>query len=123
MSNVKDILTFKCRYDKESDLYRKVLRVYNIVADKSLTDKQIETLIMYIRYGYSRETKEVVIKELKFKSPNYIHVMNHKLKKKGMLVDDKYNKRKKHISEELTNIKNFVEKRRSEKMLPIIFSI
>lgn len=97
------------------------MHVYNIIADIGLTDKQIETLIMYIRYGYSRETKEVVMKELNFKSDNYIHVMNHKLKKKGMLVDNPYNKRKKDISEELQNIKDFVEKRRSEKMLPLLF--
>lgn len=97
------------------------MHVYNIIADIGLTDKQIETLIMYIRYGYSRETKEVVMKELNFKSDNYIHVMNHKLKKKGMLVDDTYNKRKKDISKELQNIKDFVEKRRSEKMLPLLF--
>lgn len=97
------------------------MHVYNIIADIGLTDKQIETLIMYIRYGYSKETKEVVTKELNFKSDNYIHVMNHKLKKKGMLVDNVYNKRKKEISKELENIKNFVEKNKSEKMLPLLF--
>lgn len=117
----KKLFAFTCNYDTESELYRKVMHVYNIIADIGLTDKQIETLIMYIRYGYSRETKEVVMKELNFKSDNYIHVMNHKLKKKGMLVDNPYNKRKKDISEELQNIKDFVEKRRSEKMLPLLF--
>lgn len=96
------------------------MHVYNIIADIGLTDKQIETLIMYIRYGYSKETKEVVTKELKFKSDNYIHVMNHSLKKKGMLVDDVYNQRKKVISEELKNIKTFVEKKKSMKILPLI---
>lgn len=113
--------TFACNYDTEAELYRKVMHVYNIIADIGLTDKQIETLIMYIRYGYSKETKEVVTKELNFKSDNYIHVMNHKLKKKGMLVDNVYNKRKKEISKELENIKNFVEKNKSEKMLPLLF--
>ena len=117
----KKILAFDCSYNKESDLYRKVMHVYNIVAEKGLTDKQIETLIMYIRYGYSRETKGVIMKELKFKSENYIHVMNHNLKQKGMLVDDPYNKRKKNISTELQNIKNFVEKKQSDKLLPLIF--
>lgn len=117
----KQLLAFKCAYDKESDLYRKVMHVYNIVADKQLTDKQIETLIMYIRYGYSRETKSVVMRELNFKSENYIHVMNHNLKKKGMLVDDEYNKRKKNISKELQRIKDFVEKKQAKKMLPLIF--
>lgn len=117
----KKILAFSCRYDKESDLYRKVMHIYNIMADKKLTDKQIETLIMYIRYGYSKETKTVIMNELKFKSVNYIHVMNHNLKQKGMLVDDPYNKRKKNISSELQNIKNFVEKKQAEKLLPLIF--
>lgn len=116
----KNLFAFKCNYDTESELYRKVMHVYNIIADIGLTDKQIETLIMYIRYGYSKETKEVVTKELKFKSDNYIHVMNHSLKKKGMLVDDVYNQRKKVISEELKNIKTFVEKKKSMKILPLI---
>lgn len=117
----ENLLSFKCRYDTESRLYRKVMHVYNIVADLSLTDKEIETLIMYIRYGYSKETKLVVAKEFKFKSDNYIHVMNYNLKKKGMLVDDPYNRAKKDISEELKNIKDFVEKKSSKKLLPLIF--
>lgn len=97
------------------------MRIYNIVADIGLTDKEIETLIMYIRYGYSVNTKSVIIKELKFKSQNYIHVMNCKLKKKGMLLDDPYNKRKKELSTDLKNIKNFVEMKKSEKVLPLLF--
>lgn len=118
----KKILAFNCPYNTESELYRKVMKIYNIMAEKNLTDKQIETLIMYIRYGYSKKTKEVINKELNFKSENYIHVMNHNLKQKGMLVDDPYNKRKKDISLELQNIKNFVEKKQSEKLLPLIFN-
>lgn len=118
----KDILSFSCSYDKETELYRKAIRIYSIVSDKKLADKQIEALIMYIRYGYSRETKEVIKKELKFKSENYIHVMNFKLKQQGMLVDDKYNRTKKHISQEIKNIKNFVESNKSKKILPLIFN-
>lgn len=76
---------------------------------------------MYIRYGYSKETKLVINKELNFNSANYINVMNHVLKKKGMLLDDEYNSRKKNLSPELKNIKKFVEKKQSDKLLPLLF--
>lgn len=115
------ILTFKSKYKKEADLYRKIIHVYNIIADLDLSDKQIEALIRYIRHGYSIDTKDLIEKELNFKSSNYIHVMNHYLKKKGCLVDDTKNRRKKHISKELQNIKDLVENGKMKKLLPVLF--
>lgn len=117
------ILAFQSNYSKDSDIYRKIIKIYNIVADIGLTNNEIETIIMYIKYGYSRETKKVVEKELKFKNSNYIHVMNHKLKTKGMLVNCEYNKMKKNLSKELQNIKELVNNGNDEKILPIIFKI
>jgi len=118
---MKQLLTFQSNYDRETDLYRKVLGVYSVVMDLRLTTKEIEVLIMYMRYGYCKETKEVINKELNFKSSNYIHVMNFKLKKKGMLVDDPYNRVKKNISPTLKDIKEFVELKKKQKLLPLFF--
>lgn len=112
---------FESQYSRETELYRKVLEVYSAMAGIGLTDKEIEVLIMYIRYGYNKETKEIIIKELKFKSSNYIHVMNFNLKKKGMLVDDKYQRTKKEISSTLKDIKEFIELKKEQKLLPLNF--
>lgn len=118
---MKNILMFESQYSRETELYRKVLEVYSAMAGIGLTDKEIEVLIMYIRYGYNKETKEIIIKELKFKSSNYIHVMNFNLKKKGMLVDDKYQRTKKEISSTLKDIKEFIELKKEQKLLPLNF--
>ena len=117
-----DLLAFTTEYKTEAELYKKMLKIYSITRGLQLTQREIEVLVRYMRNGYSKETKELIKKELKFSTNNYIHVINFHLKRKGLLETDKYNKYKKHLSPELQNIKELAENNNYNKMLPIIFN-
>lgn len=117
---MNNILTFEYSFNRESDLYRKLLEVYSVMYNLGLTGAEVEVLVMYLRHGFSTEAKKVIIKELNFKSMNYINVINFKLKQKGMLIDS-YNRNKKELAPLLVELKKFVALKRKKKMLPLIF--
>lgn len=114
------IFSLETPYKTESDLYKSLLKCYNLICSKNITDREIEFLTIYLKYGYSRETRKLVKEQYGINS-NYVGVINHSLKTKGLLVDDERNFNKKSLSSDLLDIKNFVEGSSNDKMLPIIF--
>lgn len=114
------IFSLEAPYKSEADLYKSLLKCYNLICSKNITDKEIEFLSIYLRYGYSKETRKLVREQFDI-SANYVGVINHALKTKGLLVDDERNFNNKSLSKDLLDIKSFVESSTNDKILPIIF--
>ncbi len=96
-----------CRNDIE--LLSKVIRIYSVLKlgddlDKSLEKNEERVLVYYLKYGYSKDTKKLIIEDLGIK-PTYLNTVNCKLDKKGYLIKDKRNKQKKHLSQGLKKLK------------------
>lgn len=114
------IFSLEAPYKSEADLYKSLLKCYNLICSKNITDKEIEFLSIYLRYGYSKETRKLVREQFDI-SANYVGVINHTLKTKGLLVDDERNFNNKSLSKDLLDIKSFVESSTNDKILPIVF--
>lgn len=100
----------QAEYSNELDLITKVLRIYSITRlNTKLVKKEEEVLVFYIKYGYSKDTKDLIKEELDMKS-THLNQLNYNLQKKGFLVTDGYNRQKKHLSNSLEQIrKSFLE--------------
>jgi hypothetical protein len=104
----------KIHYNKsycknDVDLLSKVIRIYSVIKlgnglEQSLEKNEERVLVYYLKYGYSKETKRLIIEDLGIK-PTYLNTVNCKLDKKGYLIKDKRNKQKKHLSEGLEKLK------------------
>lgn len=114
------IFSFEAPYKTETDLYKSLLKCYDLVCSKNITDREIEFLTIYLKYGYSKDTRKLIKDQFDIK-PNYVGVINHSLKTKGLLIEDERNYNKKSLSDDLIQIKNFVENGKSDKILPIVF--
>ena len=53
------------QYESEFDLYYAFISLYNVIEKWGLTETQINILVYLIRFGYSKETKEVICNKLK----------------------------------------------------------
>lgn len=98
-------------YSDELDLLRKVLKVHAVVTniDKDenfLRPMLVKVLSFYILWGYSKETKEIIMDSLEITQKN-LNQINSELTKKKYLVRDTHNFRKKYLSKELTMLKNY----------------
>jgi len=97
----------KCKND--FDLLSKVIRIYSVIKlgdglKQSLEKNEEKVLVYYLKYGYSKDTKKLILEDLDIKS-TYLNTVNCKLDKKGYLIKDKRNKQKKHLSEGLKKLK------------------
>ena len=114
------IFSLEAPYKSEADLYKSLLKCYNLICSKNITEREVEFLTVYLKYGYSNDTRKLIRDQYKIKA-NYVGVINHSLKTKGLLIDDERNYNKKTLCNDLIGIKNFVESGSSDKILPIIF--
>jgi len=71
-----------------------------------LRKKLASLLSYYIKYGYSKQTKELAAESLGASALN-INVMNSELTKLGYLIPDTRNLNNKHLNSELTNLKQY----------------
>ena len=69
------IFSLEAPYKSEADLYKSLLKCYNLICSKNITDKEIEFLSIYLRYGYSKETRKLVREQFDI-SANYVGVIN-----------------------------------------------
>lgn len=118
---IDGFFSLEAKYKTEIELYKSVLKCYNLICSKGMTEREIDFLSMYLKYGYNRETRKIIRESYDVNS-NYIGVLNHTLKTKGFLIKDERNENKKHLSEDLIRIKEFVEGGSDVKILPISFS-
>lgn len=96
-------------YSSDNDLYLKMLDIMNILLNWEITEDQKKILTFYMRFGYSRRTKELILEETKIKSIDSLNTQNYTMRGKGLLVESKRNKNVSELSEELIKIKDFIE--------------
>ena len=109
-------ITFK----NEVDLIDKLLKIYDLskdkVIDKNGKVKQLrnferEVLVYYIRYGYSKETKNLIQQDTG-KKLNAIVQTDFLLKEAGYLEDLEHNYRMKKLNSYLEKMReNFISKK------------
>lgn len=104
----------KIVYSNDFELIEKLLKIYDVskpeVFDKKtgkplkLRDFEREALKYYIRYGYSKETKNIIERDLK-KKLNAIVQIDYLLKEAGYLEDMENNFRMKKLNPYLEKIR------------------
>lgn len=87
---------------------------------KNLRRKLVSLLAYYVKYGYGKETKKIVVESLRITALN-VNSMNTELTKKGYLINDKNNFHKKHLSEELQQLRALYMKGGDLKMVTTVF--
>lgn len=107
-------------FQNEFDLIEKLLKIYDMSKPVVLDAKgkeiklrkfQMDVLKYYMRYGYSKETKNIIEKDTGKKLNNIVQI-DHGLKEAGYLLDLENNFRMKKLNPQLENIRNsFIEKR------------
>lgn len=91
------------------------------VSSKILRKKLILLMALYIKYDYSRETKEKAAKILSVKKTD-INAMNLELRNNNYLVKDKMNTRINHLHPDLELLKDYVLSVGDEPMI-LVFRI
>ncbi len=75
-----------------------------------LRDQLATLLAIYLKHGYSQESKNLALKILKLEHNNkLIDALNHDLKKLGYLLDDPMNKRLKRLNPDLQLLKEYID--------------
>lgn len=103
-------------YKSEEELYFKCISLYDIVYDWNLSDTQIWILVYLIRYKYSKETRDIICKNLKISKSSlntnlsYLRTGNVGGKKiKKILSIDSRNNNITLLDQKLLDIKTMVE--------------
>jgi hypothetical protein len=104
------------KYDSEFDLYYTLISVYNVIEKWGLTETQIKILIYLIRFGYSKDTKEIICTKLnisdKSLTTNLSYLRQGKIGKrkiKKLLETSQNNMNVTLLKTELKDIKKFIE--------------
>lgn len=104
------------QYDSEFDLYYTLISVYNVIEKWGLTETQINILIYLIRFGYSKDTKEIICEKLnisdKSLTTNLSYLRQGKIGKrkiKKLLETSQNNMNVTLLKTELKDIKKFIE--------------
>lgn len=119
VSNMSENKNFIIRLDKEytseHELYFKMISIHNVVEDWGLTPTQINILVYLIRLGFSKETKEIICKNLKISESSlstnlsYLRqgkVGNKKIKK--LLETSNNNQNITLIKQELKDVRDII---------------
>jgi hypothetical protein len=77
-------------------------------ASKVLREKLILLLAIYVKYGYSKEIKEMASKVLNVEKPA-INSMNLELRSNDYLVTDKMNTRINHLNSDLEMLQEYMQ--------------
>jgi len=112
----KFAIHLKHTFVAQHELYFKMIALHNIVKDWGLSPTQMNIIVYLIRHGYSKETKEIICKNLKITesslSTNLSYLRKGKVGKKQIkkLLDTSYkNTNITLLSQELIDIKEMVE--------------
>lgn len=108
------------KYKNEFELIEKLLRIYDISKPVLLDKKgkevklrkfQMDVLKYYMKYGYSKKTKDIVQKDTG-KTLNNIVQIDYHLKEAGYLIDMESNFRMKKLNPMLESIRgSFVQQK------------
>lgn len=84
------------------------IKIYVILKDiKKLTGRKLEVLAYYLAYGYSKETKKDVIRNIKITDSN-LNNINHELRKMGVINSVGYNQSANEVNSDLLEFKKFI---------------
>ena len=104
------------KYDSEFDLYYTLISVYNVIEKWGLTETQIKILIYLIRFGYSKDTKEIICTKLNISDKSLTTNLSYlrqgrvgKKKIKKLLKTSQNNMNITLLNTELKDIKKLVE--------------
>lgn len=104
------------KYNTEFDLYYTLISMQNVVEKWGLTETQINILIYLIRFGYSKDTKETICKNLniseKSLTTNLSYLRTGKIGKrkiKKLLETSDRNQNITLLTTELKDIKKFID--------------
>lgn len=97
-------------YEDRIDLIKKMLVVYNAIADLKkwpvVCPRHIDLVSYYICYGYSDNTKRLFIENFG-KNSNSVSVMDSELKSRGLLVDKGGNYKTRDLSDRLKAVRAY----------------
>ena len=101
----KEIYFNQLKYKNEIELLQKIIRIYSIIKlNDNLENHEEKVLMFYFKYGYSPETKQKIRDSLGI-TPHYLNTINYHLDNKGYLRKDENNKQKKHLSDDLKQLR------------------
>lgn len=116
------------KYNSEFDLYYTLISVYNVIEKWGLTETQINILIYLIRFGYSKDTKEIICDKLnisdKSLTTNLSYLRQGKIGKrqiKKLLETSSNNMNITLLKTELKDIKEFIESKHKFKAFYVKF--
>lgn len=83
---------------------------------ENLTGRKKEILGYYLKMGYSKKTKDFIIKNLKLTDSN-INNLNHSLRKLGVIKSIGYNQSINEVDKDLLDFKKFMVDSKGEYLL------
>ena len=101
-------------FDDELDKLRQLIILYschqklNGKSSVIIRDKLVTLLALYLKNGYSRETKNFAANVLGVKT-EAISSMNLEIRNLGLMYQDKYNSRINHLCEDLIVMKGYLK--------------
>lgn len=103
--------------------------MYNVIEQWGLTETQINILIYLIRFGYSKDTKEIICNKLKISEKSLTTNLSYlrqgkvgKRKIKKLLETSQTNMNVTLLKTELKDIKEFIESKDKMKVLYLKFN-
>ena len=104
------------KYESEFDLYYAFISLYNVIEQWGLTETQINIIVYLIRFGYSKDTKAVICKNLKISDKSLTTNLSYlrqgkvgKKKIKKLLKTSTNNQNITLLNTELKDIKRIIE--------------
>lgn len=117
------------RYESEFDLYYALIAINNVAHQWGLTETQMKILVYLIRFGYSKETKDIICEKLliteKSLTTNLSYMRQGKVGKKKikkLLKTSPNNTNITLLNVELKDIKTMVESKDSTRSVVIDFN-
>ena len=91
-------------YKSDLDLITTLLKIYAITKKVEIRDFEIKVMKYYIKFGYSKETQEMIIEDTG-KKLGAIKTTETLLRKKGFLLKGEMNQRKSSLSPEMEGLR------------------
>lgn len=97
--------TIRIKTDSDLDLITKLLKIYAIHKGEELRDFEIKVMKYYIKYGYSKETQDMIIEDTG-KKLGAVKTTETLLRRKGYILKGEMNMRKSRLSPEMEVLRN-----------------